>query len=109
MGRERSCCRWNLLFGCEAAGRREQWNQEQEASDPHGQPNRQVVPRCPRGEAPEGTAVVAGTAHVGVQDLTQTMRSAVVDVGHSGPLRIPVALGREADYRAKRTEQENAE
>ena len=46
---------------------------------------------------------------IGVQNLAEAMRTAVVQVRGRGAWRIPVAVGRESDHRAERAEDQNAE
>ena len=49
-----------------------------EAPKKHREAQRGVIPRRIRGEACKGTAVVAGGGTVGVEDLGESMRAAVV-------------------------------
>src|SRR5260370_24569120 len=82
--------RHTLLCGQATRGGQHR-DDDQEPSDQHGQPRCQVVPGCVGVNAGEGTAVISSAAAIGVQDLSQSMRTPVVQIANAWPIRtIPV-------------------
>ena len=90
--RQRAARHRDVLLGGQAAGGGQQRNEEQEAADQHRQADGQVVPGRVGADAGERAAVVAGAAGVGVEDLGEAVRTAVVQVRRGRPWRVPVAV-----------------
>src|SRR5215468_8707934 len=107
MGRQCAACYGNQFLRGKTAGNSERWNDEEESCNEHVDTQRQVVPRSIRVDSSEGTAVVAGTARVRIQDFRKAVGPIVVRISGGWTRRIPVTALGERRNRTDRGEGKN--